>query len=156
MARAKPHVVPLARLMAIAQRSLIDGLHAELAARRIDDVRPSYGYVMLAARKKPTSVTAIATLMGTTKQAASKLVDAMVLADLLERRAHASDARKHELALSARGHRVLATVEGIYQDLEARWVQILGRDRVEAMRHDLVTVLEATHDGTLPLVRPVP
>ena len=40
---------PLARLFAIAYRSLVDGLHEELRARGWDDVRPAYGFALLAA-----------------------------------------------------------------------------------------------------------
>jgi hypothetical protein len=46
---------PLARLFAIACRSLIDGLHTRLATRGWSDVRPAFGFVLLAARRAPTS-----------------------------------------------------------------------------------------------------
>ena len=69
---------PLARLFAIAYRLLIDGLHDRLQAQGWTDVRPPYGFVLLAARDQPASVTGLASLMGMTKQAASKLVEAMV------------------------------------------------------------------------------
>ena len=41
--------------------------------------------MLLAARDQPTSVTGLASLMGMTKQAASKLVEAMVAGGYLER-----------------------------------------------------------------------
>ena len=41
---------PLARLFAIAYRLLIDGLHDRLQAQGWTDVRPAYGFVLLAAR----------------------------------------------------------------------------------------------------------
>ena len=50
------------------------------APARWHDVRPAYGFVLLAARDGPTSATALAGLMGVSKQAASKLVDAMAAA----------------------------------------------------------------------------
>lgn len=145
---------PLARLTAIAARTLIDGLHERLVARGIRDVRPAFGYVLLAVREEPTSGSEIATLMGMTKQAASKLVDAMVAAGLVKRRAHPSDARMQQVVLLAKGRRLLTEVASIYAELEAEWAAILGRDRLEALRRDLQTVLEASHGGQLPLVRP--
>ena len=66
---------PLARLFAIAYRQLIGGLHDRLQAQGWTDVRPAFGFVLLAARDQPTSVTELAALMGMTKQAASKLVE---------------------------------------------------------------------------------
>lgn len=154
-ASVKAPKVPLARLTAIAARTLIDGLHEHLVARGIHDVRPAFGYVLLAVRDEPTSGGAIASLMGMTKQAASKLVDAMVEAGLVKRRADPSDARKQEVVLLAKGRRLLAEVESIYAELEAEWAKVLGRDRLEALRRDLLTVLEATHGGRLPRVRPI-
>ena len=69
---------PLARLFAIGYRMLIDGLHDRLRARGWSDVRPAFGFVLLAARDQPTSVSELAEVMGTTKQAASKLVETKV------------------------------------------------------------------------------
>lgn len=146
--------VPLARLTSIAARTLIDGLHERLVARGIHDVRPAFGYVLLAVRDAPTSGGAIASLMGMTKQAASKLVDAMVVARLVKRRDDPDDARRQQIVLLARGRRLLAEVESIYAELEAEWANVLGRERLEALRRDLVVVLEATHGGRLPRVRP--
>ncbi|MCA9514781.1 MAG: MarR family transcriptional regulator [Myxococcales bacterium] len=147
--------VPLARLLVSAAQTLIDALHARLAARGVHDVRPQYGYVMLAARAAPTTVTAIAALMGVTKQAASKLAAAMEAAGLLAREADAEDGRRVALALTARGHAVLAEVEAIYAELEAEWANVLGAARVEALRADLARVVAAAHGGELPAVRPV-
>jgi DNA-binding MarR family transcriptional regulator len=143
----------LARLFAIAYRSLIDGLHERLRARGWRDVRPAYGFVLLAARDGPTTSTALAALMGTTKQAASKLVDSMEHAGYVRRRAGTADARQRPVELTARGRRLLATVESIYAELEAGWADVIGTERVERLRADLVAVL-AGADGVLPPVRP--
>lgn len=147
--------IPLARLMAMAFRDLIDSLHACLADRGWTGVRPAYGFVLLAARDHGTSGTQIAALLGMTKQAASKLVDAMSDAGLVERRAVNDDARAKRVELTTTGRRFLADVEQIYADLEAGWAETLGGvDRVERLRADLLAVLRASHDGTLPAIRP--
>ena len=49
--------IPLARLLAMAYRQLIDDLHDRLAREGYTDVRPEFGYVLLAARKKGSHVT---------------------------------------------------------------------------------------------------
>ena len=143
----------LARLFAIAYRSLVDDLHAGLRERGWVDVRPAFGFVLLAARDASTTVSELATLTGTTKQAASKLVDAMVAAGYVERGTDATDGRQRPLTLSDRGRELLATVEEIYAELETRWADVIGRPRVEALRRDLVAVLRRP-DGDLPPVRP--
>jgi hypothetical protein len=48
---------------------------------------------------------------------------------------------------------LLAAVEAIYAELEARWAGIIGRARVERLRADLLAVLTGP-TGELPPVRP--
>jgi DNA-binding MarR family transcriptional regulator len=144
---------PLARLFAIGYRSLIDDLHAALRTRGWDDVRPAHGFVLLAARDGPTTVTELVDLLGFTKQAASKLVDAMAAAGYVRREATPADGRRRPVVLTARGRSLLAAVEDVYRELEARWAAAIGPDAVERLRADLVTVL-AGPGGSLPPVRP--
>jgi len=146
--------VPLARLLAMAYRQLIDRLHERLAAEGYTDVRPTFGYVLLAVRDGPTTGADIALLLGVTKQAASKLVDAMEQGGYVRRQTHGDDARAKEIAITARGRRFLGTVESIYRDLEGEWAEVTSKKRVEALRDDLRTIVEAAHDGQLPAIRP--
>jgi DNA-binding MarR family transcriptional regulator len=152
--------MPLARLFAMAFRHLIDGLHARLAARGWAAMRPPFGFVLVAASQGPLTGAAIAELMGMTKQAASKLVDAMEAEGYVRREAGGVggvggvDARSKAVALTDRGRRLLDDVEAIYADLEAEWSEVVGRPRVEAMRADLLAVMRASHDGELPPIRP--
>lgn len=144
---------PLARLFAIAYRTLVDDLHVRLRARGWDDVRPAFGFVLLAARDRPITVTEVAALMGTTKQAASKLVEAMEAADYVRRRTTSADARRRPVALTARGRRLLRAVEAVYRDLEAEWAAVIGPQGVARMKTDLGAVLTEA-SGSLPPVRP--
>jgi DNA-binding MarR family transcriptional regulator len=147
--------VPLARLFAIAYRHLVVGLHERLVSRGWRDVRPHYGYVLLACRDRPTTSGELATLLGISKQAASKLVDGMVEASLVRRTTSRDDSRAKLVALTARGRRLLAEVEEIYVELEAGWAEVVGRPTVAAVRAGLVTVLTSAYGGVLPPVRPV-
>lgn len=146
--------MPLARLMAMAFRSLIDDLHDRLRARGITDVRPAYGFVLLYLRDHDATAREIAELMGTSKQAASKLIGAMEGAKLVRRAPHPTDGRAHRLALTRRGARLLTTVETIYRELEDEWAEVIGAPAVASMRADLLAVLRARNDGELPPVRP--
>jgi DNA-binding MarR family transcriptional regulator len=147
--------VPLARLFAIAYRHLVVGLHERLAARGWRDVRPQYGYVLLACRDRPTTAVELATLLGVSKQAAAKLVDGMVGAALLRRTTSREDSRAKPLALTPRGRRLLVAVEEIYVELEADWASSVGAPTVAAIRDGMVAVVMSTYGGTLPPVRPV-
>jgi DNA-binding MarR family transcriptional regulator len=147
--------VPLARLLAIAYRQMIDGLHARLPAAGFTDVRPSYGFVLLAVRNRPTTIVDLATLLGVTKQAASKLVGAMDDAGYVQRTTDANDARAKNIALAPRGVKLLKAVESIYSDLESEWAATIGEPAVTRMRSDLSRVLLVA-DGRLPEIRPTP
>jgi DNA-binding MarR family transcriptional regulator len=143
-------------LFAIGFRSLIDGLHQRLAARGWPDMRPNYGFVLLAARGRGIQASDIAAFMGISKQAASKLVEAMERAGYLRREPHADDQRAKLVTLTDRGKELLVAVEDIYAELEQEWAAILNPARVNALRTDLTTVLRATHGGRLPPIRPLP
>jgi DNA-binding MarR family transcriptional regulator len=138
----------------MALRSLVDDLHGRLAERGWGDARPAYGFVLLAAREGSTSVTELAGLAGMTKQAASKLVDSMEASGYVARTEGAGDLRRRPIVLTDQGRRFLATVEDIYEVLEAEWSAIIGREPVEAMRSGLTEVLLDRHGGRLPAVRP--
>jgi DNA-binding MarR family transcriptional regulator len=85
----------------------------------------------------------------------SKLVDAMVEAGYVERGAAPGDARAKQVRLSARGRRLLATVEEVYADLEREWAAVLGEEGLAGLRADLTEALSATAGGRLPPVRTV-
>jgi len=146
--------VPIARLLAMAYRMQIDAMHERLRAAGWTDVRPAFGFVLLAARDRPTTATDLASLMGTSKQAASKLVDTMEAAGLVTRSTSAADARQKSIELAARGRELLGVVEGIYRDIEAEWAVVVGERGVERLRRDLVRVVTDSNEGDLPPVRP--
>lgn len=150
-----PLEVPLARLFAIAFRSMLERVHEELAAHGYSDVGSNFGYVLLAARDGALTGADVAQLMGMTKQAASKLIDQMESAMYLERREHPEDGRAKLLFITPRGRRLLATVESIYASLESEWAQVVGKKRLAELRATLVEALHGTHGGELPSVRPL-
>ena len=148
--------MPLARLFAMALRSLIDDLHERLDQRGWPAMRPLHGFALLAVRDgdQPATVVSLAALLGVTKQAASKLVTAMEEAGHVRRAVHADDGRAKAVTLTDQGAQLLATVEEIYAELEAEWGAVLDADRVESIRRDLLQVLRATHGDALPALRP--
>jgi DNA-binding MarR family transcriptional regulator len=138
----------------MAYRSLIEALHARLRERGIRNVRPAYGFVLLAARRSPIGVGDIGVLLGMTKQAASKLVDSMEADGYARRVTDEGDARARRIELTKSGHRLLDAVEEIYRELEAQWAAVVGTRGVESIRADLTKILRAQNDGALPPVRP--
>ncbi len=147
---------PLARLMAMAFGQLVDGLHERLARRGWADVRPSYGFVLLALRQGESTTTELGKLLGVSKQAASHTLDAMVDADYVSRTVHPTDTRQRVIRLAPRGRRLLRVVEQIYTELEAEWAEVVGDRAVEQIRRGLTMVVLHTNDGVFPAIRPTP
>src|SRR4051812_48112024 len=139
----------------MAYRLLVDGLHERLAERGWTDVRPAFGFVLLALRAGPSSLRDLPAALGTSKQAVSKLVAAMVAAGDVEQAPDPADARAKRVQLSDRGRALLAEVERIWAELEQDWAAALGDRRLDSLREDLEAVLRATHGGSLPAVRTV-
>ena len=110
--------------------------------------------MLLAARDQPTSVTELAGMMGMTKQAASKLVDAMVSGGYVRRGTDSHDGRQRPVTLTNRGEALLSAVEQVYAELEDDWAKLIGTSHLDRMRRDLVRVLCDPGTGQLPPVRP--
>jgi DNA-binding MarR family transcriptional regulator len=151
---AEAATIPLARLFAMAYYHFVEALHRRLDEAGWHDVRPSYGFVLLAARDQPITPRQVAELMGTTKQAASVLVSRMQDAGYLQPARSTSDGRVRAVTLTSRSRELLGVVESIYADLESEWAGVLGGRRLETLRGDLLTALRASHGGRLPGIRP--
>lgn len=147
--------IPLARLLVMGARTMIDGLHERLQAAGWPAVPQSAGYVLLAARDGPTTGAEVASLMRTSRQAASKLLEGLETAGLIHRRGDDDDARRKLVVLSERGRRLLADVESAYESMESEWAHVVGRAELESMRGALTAAVASSHGGTLPAVGPV-
>ncbi len=147
--------MPLARLFAMATRYLIGELHGRLAERGWPDIRPSWGFALLAIRDGPMTSGGIAELLGVTKQAASKVVDAITAEGYVRREASSGDARVKQLVLTPRGVQLLTTAEDIYAEIESEWSSHMGRGALESLRSSVHSALLASYGGALPPVRPI-
>lgn len=138
----------------MAFRTLIDDLHARLEASGFEDVRPAFGFVLVAARSHSVTAKEIAELTATSKQAATKLLALMEAGNYLRRVPSGGDGRERPLELTPRGRRLLRRVEAIYRELEAEWARTIGSTGVESLRSGLTRALRARHGGSLPPLRP--
>lgn len=146
--------VPLARLFAMSFSHCIDHLHAKLRERGWHDVRPSFGYVLLAARDSGTTAQDLSRLMGVSKQAMSKLISQMLEANYLSYAKDDGDGRVKRLEITDKGAAMLNTAEAIYLEIENDWAAILGREQLTILRTQLSQALRKFNGGSLPAVRP--
>ena len=127
--------LPLRLLLAF--RVLIDELHGELARQGHPDMRPMHGFVFQAIGPGGTTAAELGRRLGISKQAAGKAVDTLERLGYLERGPDPADARRKVVRLTGRAVDALELSARIFDDLRARWAEILGAERLRAMEADL-------------------
>jgi DNA-binding MarR family transcriptional regulator len=127
--------LPLRLLLAF--RVLIDELHAELARRGHPDMRPMHGFVFQAIGPGGTTAAELGRRLGISKQAAGKTIDTLEQLGYLQRGPDPADARRKVVRLTDRAIDALALSARIFDDLRARWAEILGTERLRALEADL-------------------
>jgi DNA-binding MarR family transcriptional regulator len=118
-------------------RVLIDELHAELARQGHPDMRPMHGFVFQAIGLDGTTAAQLARRLGVSKQAAGKTIDHLERLGYTERGPDPADARRKVVRLTSRAIDALDRSARIFDDLRARWAQVIGQDRLRALEADL-------------------
>ena len=83
----------------------------------------------------------VATL-GLSKQAASQLIDTLVLREYLERRNDPVDRRRMEVRLTARGRTAAIAIRRATDDVEASLAQLISADELRGLRAGLAAYRE--------------
>lgn len=130
----RPQEADFGILLALAYRVYVDELHAALAARGYPDMRPSFGAVFRALHEQPLTLTQLAEQLGTSKQAAAKLVAELVERGLVVQRASDEDRRRKDLTLSPRGRALVRAAIDVGAKVEARLVAEVGARAVAGLR----------------------
>jgi DNA-binding MarR family transcriptional regulator len=118
-------------------RVLIDELHAELARQGHPDMRPMHGFVFQAIGPGGTTAAQLARRLGVSKQAAGKTIDHLERLGYLERAPDPADARRKAVRLTGRAFDALDRSARLFDDLRARWAEVIGKDRLRALEADL-------------------
>ena len=121
-------------------RTLIDALHAELAAQGHPGVRPAHGFAMQAIGLDGATASEVGRLLGISKQAAGKTIDRLEQLGYAERAADARDARRKLVRLTPLGIDALARSAAIFEDLRAQWASTLGPGRLRELEASLRTM----------------
>ena len=118
-------------------RSVIDELHAELARQGHPDTRPMHGFVFQAIGPGGTTAAQLARRLGVSKQAAGKTIDHLERLGYVERGPDPADARRKVVRLTGRAVDMLGRSARVFDDLRARWAEVIGAERLRALEADL-------------------
>ena len=132
----------------LAFRSIIDDLHAELARQGHPDARPMHGFVFQAIGPGGTTAAELGRRLGVSKQAAGKTIDSLEQLGYVRREPDRRDQRQKIVVLTERGYDALARSAAIFDDLRARWAEVLGPQRLRDLEADL---REVTGDLVIPV-----
>ncbi|GAA1928395.1 MarR family winged helix-turn-helix transcriptional regulator [Streptantibioticus ferralitis] len=150
----RPGQVPL--LLAIAYRAMTDHFHSRLAELGREPLRPAHGYTFRYLADHPDATTVdLAAHLGITKQAASKAVAELQDWGYVQRRPHPVDKRAQSLTLTKRGHEYVHLADQLWAEVEQRFAEVIGPDRLAALDQDLRAYIDYVYGDQPVPFRPV-
>jgi DNA-binding MarR family transcriptional regulator len=123
--------------------ALNDLVVARLVERGHVVIRPAHGAVFQYLDDTGTTVSLLAERAQMTKQAMAELVQHLETHGYVTRVPDPHDRRAKLVLPTGRGHEVIAIAQGLVPELEARVAQLVGKDRVRALREDLDTIQQS-------------
>jgi DNA-binding MarR family transcriptional regulator len=140
---------PLPPLLGIVKELALDELHRRLHEQGYSEIRPGHGCVFRFIDEEGTRLTELAERSGLSKQAVSEVVADLEALGYVERVPDPADGRAKTITLTARGHEALAAGQRILADIEQRWAEHFGEERIAQLRETVELLLEAER-GAVP------
>ena len=132
--------VPLHGLIEIALNAILDEFRAELGRSEFKDVRPVHGCVFRYMHDGGMRLTEIAERGNMTKQSAGEVVDDLVERGYVERVPDPDDRRAKLVCLTERGEAAQEYGFGLLAEIEKRWGERYGAERIADLRATLEAV----------------
>ncbi|MEV6868191.1 MarR family transcriptional regulator [Streptosporangium subroseum] len=133
--------IPLPALFTQAKDVTLAKLHRRLDEEGFEGIRYSHGAVFRFIDAEGSRLTALAERSGLSKQALGEVVTELERHGYVERTTDPDDHRAKIIRLTERGMQAQVAAARILGDIERRWAQHLGRDRIAEMRMVLEEVV---------------
>ena len=134
--------VTMPMLLRRARRTYAAAMREELRARGLEDLPRNGPFVIRAMQHASTPLSEIARDLSVSKQAASKLIDLLVVRGFLERTVDPIDRRRISLALTERGRQAAAAVDAGTNRVDADLATALTASQLAGFRAGLQALLE--------------
>jgi DNA-binding MarR family transcriptional regulator len=134
-----------------AKHAAITELHNRLAEEGYEEIREAHGCVFGFIEPEGSRLTFLAERSGLTKQAVGESVDDLERLGYVARAPDPTDGRAKLVLLTQKGAKARQLGRSILAEIEQRWAEEIGEERVAAMRE----TLEDIHVLTTGWARPV-
>lgn len=114
------------------------------------DLRPTHGCVFRFVRDEGMRLTDLATHADMTKQSVGEIVDDLVERGYVERIPDPEDRRAKLIRLTEKGVEAQRVGFGLIDDIEARWAERFGSDRVDDLRELLEEIVAELAPHAVP------
>jgi DNA-binding MarR family transcriptional regulator len=138
--------IPLTGLLDVALESMLAEFRAELDGSEFADIRPTHGCVFRFVKGEGMRLTRLAELASMTKQSVGEIVDDLVARGYAKRIPDPEDRRAKLICLTERGEEAQAFGFGLFAEVERRWMDRYGPDRIAQLR----AILEEIAAGEAP------
>lgn len=133
--------VPLPALLTRAKEITVDLLHRKLNEEGFEGIRYRHGAVFRSIEEGGSRLTTLAERSGLTKQALAELVGELGRLGYVERVPDPDDRRAKIIRLTERGAEGQAAAARILAEIEQRWAQHLGSDRIAMLRRTIEDII---------------
>lgn len=139
--------VPVARLVREARDAYRDAVRSALARAGCDDVPRNGAFVLAsmdtsAPEPKFSPQADVVASLGLSKQAASQLIDTLVLREYLERRIDPEDRRRMGVRLTDRGRAAAIAIQGAIDAIDTMLADLIAPDELHGLRAGLAAFRE--------------
>jgi DNA-binding MarR family transcriptional regulator len=132
---------PLPPLLGDVKEIAFDELHRRLAEAGFGQIRPGHGCVFRFIGREGSRLTDLAHSSGFTKQAVGEVADDLERLGYAERAPDPADGRAKLIRLTDRGSEAQAAAMRIFADIERRWAERYGVERITALREMLEEIV---------------
>jgi len=143
--------VTLAALLDVAAEGMLGEFRGALEQAGYAEIRPTHGCVFRFIRAgEGMRLTDLASFAGMTKQSVGEIVDNLVALGYVERIPDPADRRAKLIRLTAKGEQAREVGYGLFGEIEARWAERYGEERIAALRELLEEIVAAEAPHKVP------
>ncbi len=142
--------IPLTGLLDVALEAMLAEFRVDLEGSEFGDIRPTHGCVFRFVKGEGMRLTRLAELASITKQSAGEIVDDLVARGYAKRIPDPEDRRAKLICLTERGEEAQAFGFGLFAEVEKRWIDRYGREKIAALRETLEEIAATESPDAVP------